>query len=485
MFKDELRDSAWTRLRQRGLRPFAGMLTPQAMQTAAAQAGIAVSQSALNVCTLTWLGLVGALHTAKSFADVLTLTWKLLEDAQCPLPPPRPSRRPKLGKGRRRSKHDPRGTSLQVTEEAFALARPKLPLKFWLGLLMILGEEFQRRHPEHVRWKRFRLLMLDGTDIALPRYKALLNHYGAAGSGQARTPQARMLMLALTQSRLPWRYTVVPQSCHEQTAAKELLADLRADDLVLMDRGFWSYGLFWQIQQQQAWFAIRLRRGIEFRRRERLGPSDELVEWTPSRRSRKRCSWAGQGLPPSIRLRVIHYRVPGFRPSAVVTNLLSPGDVSCAEWVRLAALDERGQVLDAGLYHRRWDIETLFYELKVFQGLEGSLRSRTPESIEFEIAGHVLLYTLIRWLMVEAATAHGVDPLQLSFKHALQEFEDLRPWLVTSPPRTVATILLPRLLARIAAHRIDVRPGRHFSRLGDRYKLGKYRKRSKTNTKQT
>jgi len=482
MFKDELRESAWTQLRQRGLRPFAGMLTPQVMQTAAAAAGIAVGESALNVYTLIWLGLVGALHTAKSFAEVLVVTWKLLEDAQCPLPAPRRPSSPKRG---RRSKHDPGGDSLQVTEEAFALARPKLPLKFWLGLLMTLCEEFQRRHPEHVRWKRFRLLMLDGTDIALPRYKTLLNRYGAAGSGQARTPQARMLMLALAQSRLPWRYTVVPQSCHEQTAAKGLLTDLQAHDLVLMDRGFWSYGLFWQIQQQQAWFAIRLRRGVKFRRRERLGRGDELVEWMPSRRSRKRCSWAGQGLPPSIRLRVIHYRVPGFRPSGVVTNLLSPRAVSREEWVRLAAVDERGQVLEAGLYHRRWDIETLFYELKVFQGLEGGLRSRTPESIEFEIAGHVLLYTLIRWLMVEAGAAHGVDPLRLSFKHAFQEFEDLRPWLVTASPRTVATILLPRLLARIAAHRIDIRPGRHFPRLGDRYQLGKYRKRSKTNLRQT
>jgi hypothetical protein len=482
MFKDEARDSVWQQLRQRGLQAFAKVLTPQAMQAAASAAGVAIGVSPLNAFTLTWLGIVGALHTAKSFADVLLITWKLLEDAQCPLPKPRKASRKRRGGC---SPHDPHGSSLQVSEEAFVQARQKLPLQLWLCLLVVLAEHFQRQHPEHIRWKRYRLLMLDGSDIALPRYQRLLKHYGAAGSGKARTPQVRMLMLAFAQARLPWRYAVVPQSCHEQTAAKGLLAHLEPGDLVLMDRGFWSYGLFWQIQQQGALFAIRLRRGVSFRRLKRLGTGDTLVEWRPTTRCKKRCSWAGTGLPKSIRLRVIHYRVPGFRPSAVVTNVLRPRDVSREEWVRLAAVDERGHVLEAGLYHRRWEIETLFYELKVFQGMEGSLRSRTPPGIEFEIAGHVLLYFLIRWLMVEAAAAHGVHPLRLSFKHALQEFEDLRPFLLTAPFQTVSNILLPRLLARIVQHPIAIRPGRHFARLGDKYKLGKYRKRSKTNVRQT
>lgn len=482
MFKDERRDNVWQQLRQRGLQAFARVLTPQAMQAAASAAEVSISASPLNACTLAWLGIVGALHTAKNFADVLLITWKLLGDAQGPLPQPRKSGRKRC---RRRSKHDPRGTSPHVSEEAFVQARQKLPLKFWLCLVVILAENFQRQHPEYVKWKRFRLLMLDGSDIALPRWKRLLNHYGAAGSGQARTPQARMLMLAFAQARLPWRYAVVPQSCHEQTAAKGLLAHLEADDLVLMDRGFWSYGLFWQIQQRQAYFAIRLRRGVKFRRLKRLGDKDELVEWRPRARSKKKCSWIGQGLPTAIRLRVVRYRVPGFRPSAVVTNLLKAREAPREDWVRLASTDERGQVLEAGLYHRRWEIETLFYELKVFQKMERSLRSRTPRGIEFEIAGHVLLYFLIRWLMVEAAVRHGAHPLRLSFKHALQEFDDLRPLLLIESAERVRTTLLPRLLERIAQHRITVRPGRHFPRLGDKYKLGKYRKRSKTKATQT
>jgi hypothetical protein len=484
MFTDERRDNAWQELRQHGSEAFAKVLTPQAMQAAATRAGVKLGRSALNKATLVWLGVMSALHTTKNFTDVLALTLKLLGDMANPaetvarlLPKPR---RKKAGR-----KHDPRGTSVMITEEAFVQARQKLPLLFWMCLLRVLGDQFQQRHPQYVQWKRYRLLMLDGTDIALPRWKRLLDHYGAAGSGQARTPQARMLMLAFAQSRLPWRYEVVPQSCHEQTSAKRLLQGLAADDLILMDRGFWNYGLFWQIQRQGAHFGIRLRGKVRFRTVKRLGPDDALVEWTPAQRSKKRCTWAGTGLPKSIRLRVIRYRVRGFRPSAVVTNALDPHAISREDWVRMASVDQRGQVLQSGLYHRRWEIETMFNEMKTYQGMEAKLRSRSPAGIEYELAGHVLLYFLIRSLMAEAALRHDAHPLQLSFKHALQELDHLWPLLVISAPSHIRKVLLPRLLERIAQHQITIRPGRHYPRPADKYQLKKRRKRRKTKHNKT
>jgi hypothetical protein len=49
------------------------------------------------------------------------------------------------------------------------------------------------------------------------------------------------------------------------------------------------------------------------------------------------------------------------------------------------------------LYHRRWEIETTtFRELKRVQQMHGQLRGRTPQTIEFEVAGHVLLHLLVR-----------------------------------------------------------------------------------------
>jgi hypothetical protein len=87
--------------------------------------------------------------------------------------------------------------------------------------------------------------------------------------------------------------------------------------------------------------------------------------------------------------------------------------------------------------------------------------------VNYEIAGHLLLYLLTRWLMVDAAVAAGLDPLRLSFKRAMEELRHLHPALITATPERVRKILLPRLLKRISQHQVESRPGRHFPRPHD------------------
>lgn len=483
MFRDERRFNVWEEIRQRDLRVFGKMLTPALLRQAAKAAGVKLGNNALNQINLVWLGIVAALHGAKNFADILVLTFKLLEDAGLWKPAGPPAER----KGRT-SKHNPHGRKrTAVSEEAFVQARQRMPMDFWAWLILLLGGQFQTQHPEAVRWKSFRLLALDGTEIALPHWQSLAASFGTSRNGRRRRrPQARMVMLAFPQCRLPWRYELTPRSCHEQTIAMRLLEHLQPRDLVLMDRGFWSFGLFWQIQRRQAFFGIRLRRGVNVKTRKSLGTDDRLVTWNMPKGSRKHCAWKSlPDLPKSATLRVIRYQIPGFRPSAVVTNVLDPTVISREEWVRMATADEAGHVLDAGLYHRRWEIETLFCELKARQGMQRCLRSRTAAGIAFEVAGHVVLYLLTRWLMFEAANEHGIPPLRISFTQASREINDIRHALLLATPQRVRRVLLPRLLWRIAQHQVPLRPGRHYPRPADRYRKGKYRQRSKLVTKQT
>jgi hypothetical protein len=130
------------------------------------------------------------------------------------------------------------------------------------------------------------------------------------------------------------------------------------------------------------------------------------------------------------------------------------------------ATHKAGEVLNKSIYHRRWKIETTFSELKVRQGLS-KLKGRTPGTIDYEIASHVLLYLMVRWLMVEAAEAHGLDPSRLSFTEALREVRTMILSLVTSSPRHVRKVLIPRLLARLAEHVVPERDGRHYPRPND------------------
>lgn len=474
MFKDELRDKVWNEIRQHDVRAFSKQLTPEVFARAALRADVRIGQSALNLVNLVWLGIAKAIHHSGTFAFVLTNTLKLLEDQESfystligkhKRKAHRATQR-KKGKAGKRSKHHPyRNDPTELTEEAFAQARQRMPMSFWVALIAILAERFQQDHAQHSRFRGFRLLAMDGTTLKLPRSQRLRDYFGTPKNGTRKkaAPQARMVMLTLPDVRIPIAYAVAPLKESEIDLAMRLMPYIQADDLGLIDRGFISYGLFWAFQRRRAFFGTRLKKNINYKKVKELGPQDFLVEWKPQD---SRGKWKKMGLERSIQLRVIHYQIPGFRPSAIVTNVLDPKRLSREDWVRLADDCEDKGRLKPGLYHRRWQIETTFCELKVVLQTK-NLRSRTPASIEYELAGRVVYYLLIRWLIVLAAEEHGVDPLRISFTNAVRELEAMRTTVATSSKSWVQRELLPRLLARIASHLVPLRPGRHYPRPND------------------
>ena len=465
MFTDELRSNVWNEIRQRDIRAFSRQLTPAVLGKAALRAGVKLGKSPLGLANLVWLGIVAAIQGTQSFAGILTTTMKLLEDQEQSATELRKAK--KQGKQRsrgKRSKHDPRRADPTViSEAAFAKARQRMPINFWIELIIVLGEQFEEQHGSMHYFRGFRVLAMDGTRIDLPECKDLCNHFGTAKNAFGRQqPQARMVMLQFPFTRMPYRYELAPVSYGETTLAMRLCASLCPRDLVLLDAGFWSYGLLWTIQKQKAFFALRLKSDVKLATLKRLGSSERLVRWTPKD---SRGNWRKAGLPKSIDMRVIEYRVPGFRRQAIVTNVLSPKAISREDWTRLTtSCQDAHHKLLPGLFHRRWEIETSFSEMKVVQGMEGQLRSRVPESIAYEIAGHVVLYLLVRWLIVEAAVKHGLDPLRLSFLEAFRELQLMRPSLLIASPHWASKVLLPCLLDRVAEHQVPERPGRHYPR---------------------
>jgi hypothetical protein len=465
MFPKDIRRGVWDQLRQKDFRAFEALLPAELVIQAARIAVVPLGTGTLHLVNLVWLSIAAALHSLETFKQVLDHTLKLVEDG----PHYHGSA---LGRARRvanpagpRSLHDPRpkdpGT---VSEEAFAQAPRLLPRRFWVALIVLLTERFLAQHDARTRFRGFRLLCLDGTCLDLENWKPLRDFFGTVSNGKGRRKtQARLVMLQLPTVRLPWRYELGPISEGERTVATRLLGHLRANDLVLMDRGFFSYGLFWQVQQAEAHFAVRAMAGVKFTTAQTLSDGSRLVDWTPSDRR-----WRQAGLPMTIRLRVIDYQIKGFRPSSIVTSVLEADRIDREAWVGLALVDDTGRVLrEAGLYHRRWEIETSYFELKETQGLERSLRGRTVETIGFEVAGHVLLYLLVRWLIVEAAVATGEDPLRLSYSGALGELRGLAASLVQASPGRASGVLLPRLLVRMASHFVPLRPDRHYPRPHD------------------
>jgi hypothetical protein len=482
MFTDERRGRVCDELRRLDHQLFAHILTPDLFVQAARLCGLRILAAPLNLINLVWLAVSAARHPEASFAALLGLPLKalrdhegfsssavaqLLRDAEQPRRR-KPRRRRKSRRGattrrRRPSRHDPRrGPPECVSVQAFAQARQRMPSEFWLALFILLDEQFERLYGDVIRWRHFRLLAVDGTRLDLPDYPALRQHFGTARNAfGGHSAQAQLVLVQLPLARLPYAYALEPVRLGEVSLARRLLQGLRRDDLVLLDAGYLSYGLLVQVHQQQAHFVVRLAKRLNLRTIRKLGSgNDKRVCWRPKD---SRGQWRKEGLPPSLELRLLTYKVRGYRPLQLLTNVLSEQEVPADQFWGLS-VSEEGEVLRKGVYHWRWEMETTYRELKVEQHLEGGLRSRTAEGIAYAVAGHVLYYLLVRWLLVEAAVRAGRSPLRLSFQEALREIQAKGPAALTASAQWLRAGLRPRLQEALASHVVAERPCRHYPR---------------------
>ena len=119
-----------------------------------------------------------------------------------------------------------------------------------------------------------------------------------------------------------------------------------------------------------------------------------------------------------IVVRVIIFTIPGFRPVRLITSLLDP--VITAKEIVIH-------------YHKRWDIEIAYDEIKTHQcaTLKGQmptiLRSKRADLVEQELYAILITYNLIRSMIKEATNKEGGNPLFISFLDTMQAIIECAP----------------------------------------------------------
>ena len=137
-----------------------------------------------------------------------------------------------------------------------------------------------------------------------------------------------------------------------------------------------------------------------------------------------------QAAEQAITVRVIEYALPGLDDAQpryrLLTTLL---DAQLAPAMELAAL-----------YHQRWEIESVFDELKThLRQSRRVLRSKTPDLVRQEFYGWVLAHYAVRWLLHQGATRHRMSHAELSFKGHVELLRRTQPRSGAFPPRAAKT----------------------------------------------
>jgi hypothetical protein len=150
-------------------------------------------------------------------------------------------------------------------------------------------------------------------------------------------------------------------------------------------------------------------------------------------------------------VRVIVFQIPGFPPVRLITSILE-SNITAKEIVIH--------------YHKRWDIEITYDEIKTHQcaTLRGqsqtNLRSKRADFIEQELFSVLIVYNLIRSIIVISAEAQGSDPLSISFLDSLQIIIEGGPFISGNSEPCIVNDLIAYMFKMIANSPID-RPRRN------------------------
>jgi hypothetical protein len=254
-----------------------------------------------------------------------------------------------------------------------------------------------------VRWCGLLVCAIDGTIMSVPDGARNLSVYGkqAGNHGGSGYPLLRMVALVACGTRTIIDAVFGPTSTGEAGYTRRLCRSLRAGMIVLLDRGFDDATLIGQLAATEAHLLVRLKGNRRLPVLRRYGDG----------------SWLSQ--IGTTRMRVVECEITiatsGGRHTGVyrlATTLLEHRRYPAAALVTL--------------YHRRWEIETAYLEIK--SSILGGrvLRARTPAGIAQEVYALLTTYQILRIAMADAIdAAGGIDPDRGSFTIALHAARDL------------------------------------------------------------
>ncbi|WP_414167335.1 IS4 family transposase [Streptoverticillium reticulum] len=252
-------------------------------------------------------------------------------------------------------------------------------------------------------WRGLRLMAVDSTCWDTADTPANQEAFGRPGNtrrpDRAAFPQVRMAALAECGTHAVLDAELGGCRTGELTLAARLVRSAGPGMLVLADREFLGVPLWRAFTATGARLLWRVPANRVLPVQARLPDGSWLSRIHAGSDSKKR---------DPVRVRVIAYGVEGHDTEyRLVTDLLDAQ--------RFPALEL------AALYCQRWEIESVFAEIKTQQrGRHVVLSSKTPDGVLQQIWAHLLVHHALRVLACRTAAAGGTDPDRLSFTDTLR-----------------------------------------------------------------
>jgi hypothetical protein len=350
-------------------------------------------------------------------------------------------------------------------KSSFCKARRKLPEKYIKEMFSRAVERSNQVEPQRL-WKGHRLFAVDGMKVSLPLSAELKEHFGCpkVTDGEAHYPQALLSELFNVLTDEVNDFTLSPYTANEREQAILHLSHLREGDIMINDRNYPSYELFWECRKRKIHFVMRMPLGHWKIIEEFLasGAVDQCVTLNMTTRARELYK-NDPTVPKQMTVRLIRVTLTTGETEVLVTSLLN------RKKYPTKALQE--------LYPLRWPIEEGNKSVKCHQAIE-KFHAKDVNGIHQEVNAHYLLMAITRLFMLQAAITERTSEQYygLSYKSAVDFVSNDLVVLVLSKKQRLKKKTITEILIMIA--KVYEKPRYHrsyprWSRCGRR----KYRQR--------
>ena len=266
-----------------------------------------------------------------------------------------------------------------VAASAFCAARSKLDEAVFTRLNSEIIAIYESAMTDYT-WKKRRLFAVDGSKINVPR--ALLKEAYTPPSNNAHYPQGLVSCLYQLKSQIPYDFDLLAHH-DERAAALSHLDVLQPQDIVVYDRGYFSYAMLAQHGKRGLDAVFRLPAHgycvIDEFMEGQASDITVIIDVSSQRRKEIVLKHPHIEFAP-LKLRLIKY-VRGESTYCLGTTLLDR--------------ERYPESVFPDLYHCRWGIEELYKISKVLIDVE-DFHAQSERGVKQELFAHFVLITLHR-----------------------------------------------------------------------------------------
>lgn len=280
----------------------------------------------------------------------------------------------------------------EVTKSALSQARSKLKPYAFIRLNEVAVDTFYQESEFNV-WQGHRVLAVDGSRMLLPNHRTVKEAFGEYLLGcNGDTPRSMALisMLYDTLNHLTLDARIEPYSCSEGGLLRQHFSKLMEHDLLLLDRGYPSILLMYELRAMNVHFCMRMKESWwkEVREFSSSGKKDMIVNFSLAKKDWKKPGITLEQAGQKLTCRLVRIELENGEFEVLCTSLLDPVKYEYEQF--------------EALYHLRWSEEEAYKLLKARIEVE-DFSGKTEKAVKQDFHAKILLMTLC------AVFAHPIE----------------------------------------------------------------------------